>query len=195
MRTAIYARVSTDRGEQDPAVQVEALTAWLRARGDEPARTFTDCVSGTKRSRPELDRLLQEVDAGAFDAVAVVKLDRLARSTRDLIEIAGALEAAGVELLVKDQAIDTSTPSGKLLFHVLAAVAEFERDLIVERTRAGLAHARARGVAIGRPRRDLDRAAVRGALRDSRGNVSAAARRLGVPRSTLARAVARGSVR
>lgn len=184
MRVAIYARVSTDRGEQDPEVQISALTRWLEAQSHEVSEVYTDLVSGSKRSRPALDSLLSDVP-GKFDAVAVVKLDRLARSTKDLIEIAGQLEAEGVDLMVKDQQIDTSTPAGKLMFHVLGAIAEFERDLIIERTKAGLEHARNRGVRLGRPVREIDLARAR-RLVNELGTVAAAARAMGVPRKTLA---------
>jgi len=161
MRVAIYARVSKDRGEQNPAIQVEALLKWIRERGHEPARVFVDHVTGSLRERPELDALLAEVEAHAFDAVAVVKLDRLARSTRHLLDLAAHFEAHGVDLMVKDQPVDTTTPAGRLMFAVLGAVAEFERDLIRERTKAGLEHARNNGRVLGRPRstsRALDHA-------------------------------------
>jgi len=154
MKVAIYARVSTDRGEQDPAVQVEALRRWLEARGDEVTRVFTDAISGAVRERPELDNLLAMAAVGDreyFDAVAIVKLDRLARSTRHLLDLASYFEEHGVDLLVKDQQIDTSTPMGRFMFTILSAVAEFERDLIRERTVAGLEHARHNGKVLGRP--------------------------------------------
>lgn len=153
MRVAIYARVSTDRGEQNPEVQISALRKWLEATGHTVVDVYADRISGTKASRPELSRMLADASAdnGIIDAIAIVKLDRLARSTKHLIDLAGQLEDMSVDLIVKDQAIDTSTPAGKLMFHMLAAIAEFERDLIVERTKAGLAHARERGVKLGRP--------------------------------------------
>ena len=202
MRVAIYARVSTDRGEQNPEVQLYALRRWLEALGHEVAGEFVDRMSGTKRDRPELQQLLDRAaglwpvapfvppEALRFDAVAVVKLDRLARSTKDLIEIAELLERAEVDLLVKDQAIDTSTPAGKLMFHVLAAIAEFERDLIAERTRAGLDHARAQGVRLGRPPR-LARDRAERELEACGGNRTRAASALGVSRSVFGRALLR----
>src|SRR6266446_3859137 len=91
-----------------------------------------------------------------LDLVAVVKLDRIARSIHNLLTIAKELEALGVDLVVLDQAIDTTTPSGRLLFHVLAAIAEFERDLIRDRVIAGIRRARARGKRLGRPRLEVD---------------------------------------
>lgn len=193
MRVAIYARVSTDRGEQNPAVQIEALLKWLRERGDEPARVFTDSLSGSVRERPELDMLLRLVAQGAFDAVAIVKLDRMARSTRHLLDLAEFLKDHDVDLLVKDQQIDTSTPMGRFMFTVLAAVAEFERDLIRERTVAGLEHARNNGKVLGRPRVEKRRANALGrAVADVVNDgvpVRASAKRHHISRTTLQRYV------
>lgn len=194
MRAAIYARVSTDRGEQDPQVQVGALRPWLEANGHEVAAIYEDRVSGAKSERPGLGALERAIEAGEVDAVAVVKLDRLARSVNHLTAFSQFLSEHGADLIVKDQAIDTTTPAGKLLFHVLGAVAEFERDLIAERTRAGLAHAKANGTRtgrpIGRPRAEVD---VARAWREVArlGSKAAAARALGVPRRTLSDALAR----
>jgi DNA invertase Pin-like site-specific DNA recombinase len=130
-----YSRVSTT--EQHP----EAQAARLREEGC--TRIFTDRgVSGLKASRPEWDACRAFLRHG--DALVVVKLDRIGRSVGNLIEVVGELAGRGVDLIVLDQAIDTSTPAGRMLFHVLAAIAEFERDLIIERTRDGLAAARQR---------------------------------------------------
>ena len=113
-------------------------------------------MSGRKDARPALTELLAAVRRRDVDAVAVTKLDRFARSTRHLCELSDELKAVGADLIVLDQAIDTSTPSGKLLFDVLAAVAEFEGGLIRERTMAGLEAARRRGKKLGRPRAKRD---------------------------------------
>lgn len=185
MQVAVYARVSTDRGEQDPTVQVDALRAYLAAHGHEVAEIYVDEISGTRASRPALDKLLGDVER--FDAVAVVKLDRLARSLAHLISLVQGLEAKGVDLIVKDQAIDTSTPAGRLMFHVVGAFAQFERDLISERTRDGIGAKDGfsrRGRRLGRPRVHLDLVRAR-ALCEELGSVKAAAEALGVPRSTL----------
>jgi DNA invertase Pin-like site-specific DNA recombinase len=194
MRVAIYARVS--REDQRLEVQTEALESWLRATGHEPVVRYVDKVSGATRSRHELDSMMEAVvrdrsqRPGEFEAIAIVKLDRLARSTQHLLELASTLEASGVDLMVKDQAIDTSTPAGKLMFHILGAVAEFERDLISERTKAGLEAARKRGAKIGRPRRELDLEAA-GKMLDIGETVSEIARKFGVPRTTLGEALRR----
>jgi DNA invertase Pin-like site-specific DNA recombinase len=137
-----YARVSTD--EQSTDLQIDALK-----------RAGCDCilvdrgVSGAQESRPSLDKALALLQSG--DTLATWKLDRLGRSLSHLIRIISSLERSGVAFRSLSEAIDTSTASGRLLFHVMGALAEFERSLASERTRAGLAAARARGALIGRP--------------------------------------------
>ena len=149
MRVAIYARVSTSEQTVDP--QLDALRAYASARQLEIVGEYIDeGVSGAKDRRPALDELMTKAKRRCFDALAVVKLDRLARSVRHLTQMAAELEALCIDLIVVDQGIDTSTPSGRLLFNVLGSIAEFERDLIRERTRAGLRAARKRGKRLGR---------------------------------------------
>lgn len=136
-----YSRVSTD--DQHPEAQADRLKA------DGCERVFTDKgVSGRKASRPEWDRCLEHLREG--DALVVVRLDRMGRSVRNLIDVVTGLEARGVNLRVIDQGIDTSTSAGRFFFHVMAALAEMEADMIRERTRDGLAAARARGRTGGR---------------------------------------------
>ncbi|HEY5185528.1 MAG TPA: recombinase family protein [Actinomycetes bacterium] len=136
-----YARVSTT--EQDEALQRDALAA------AGVSKMFVDRISGSLQHRPALDELLGQLRAG--DTVVVWRLDRLGRSLRHLVELVGELEQQGVGLRSLTEQIDTTTPNGKLIFHFFAALAEFERDLIRERTQAGLAAARARGRRGGRP--------------------------------------------
>lgn len=136
-----YARVSTL--EQDPALQHDALNK----AGCE--KIFTDCITGSTDSRPEFDKLVEQLRVG--DTLVVWKLDRLGRSIKHLIELTGHFEQLGVGFVSLSEAIDTTTPAGRLLFHMMAALAEFERDLIKERTNAGLAAARKRGRTGGRP--------------------------------------------
>jgi len=154
-----YARVST--ADQHPEAQRDRL---LQA-GCDPDLIFTDHgASGASASRPAWDRCRGALRTG--DALVVVKLDRVGRSVRNLIEVAAELEAKGVDLVVLDQGIDTSTAAGKLMFHLLAAIAEFERDLIRERTRDGLAATKARGRNGGRKARlDSDQRALAAKLR------------------------------
>lgn len=136
-----YARVSTDDQKLD--AQIDALAA----TGAE--RIYAERISGSKRQRPELDRLLDQLREG--DVVVVTKYDRLARSLRDLLEIVESIgqRGAGFRSLAED--IDTTTPAGRLIFHVFASIAQFERERISERTREGLEAAKKRGRVGGRP--------------------------------------------
>lgn len=136
-----YARVSTD--DQNLDAQTDALTA----AGAE--RIFSDKISGAKRDRPELGALLDQLRPG--DVVVVAKYDRLARSLRDLLDLVEAIKdhGAGFRSLAED--IDTTTPAGRLVFHVFASIAQFERERIAERTKEGLQAAKARGRVGGRP--------------------------------------------
>ncbi len=146
---ALYSRVSGRGQSVDP--QLHLLHEYAERRGG-PAVDYTDhAQSGAKARRPALDRLLAAVRRREVEALVCVKLDRLARSVRHLTELAAELEVSGTALVVLDQSIDTATPAGRFLFNTLGAVAELERDLIRERTLAGLAVARRRGKRFGRP--------------------------------------------
>ncbi|KFI41916.1 recombinase family protein [Bifidobacterium biavatii] len=137
-----YARVST--GEQDPALQEDAL----RAAGCE--RIYTDVgYSGAKAHRPQFDRMLDSLREG--DIVVAWKLDRIFRSVKGLVDLMNTFQEKGVQFRSLTEGIDTTTPTGMLVFHIFASIAEFERDLIRERTNAGLKAARARGHHGGRP--------------------------------------------
>ncbi len=195
MRVALYARVSTSDQRVDP--QLDALRSYAAARGLETVDEFVDHgISGSKDRRPALDEMLAKAKRRSFDAVAVVRLDRLARSTRHLTQLAAELEALGVDLIVTDQGIDTSTPAGRLLFNVLAAIGEFEVDLIRERVLAGIQAARRRGTRFGRPRAldDQDRARAR-RLRARGRSILSIAGTLGTSKSVIARALSRKSPR
>ena len=135
-----YGRVSTT--DQDAQAQV------LRLEAAGCTRTFTETISSRIKDRPQLAACLDYLRPG--DALVAVRLDRLARSTRELLVLAQGLEQRGIDLVVLDQQIDTRTPAGRLLFTMLAAIGEFERDLIRERTMDGLARARAEGKTGGR---------------------------------------------
>ena len=136
-----YARVSTD--EQNLDAQTDALTA----AGAE--RIFADKISGTIRSRPELTKIIDQAREG--DVIVVTKYDRLARSLSDLLHIVDAIKARGAGFRSLAEDIDTTTPAGRLIFHVFASIAQFERERISERTREGLDAARRRGRVGGRP--------------------------------------------
>jgi putative DNA-invertase from lambdoid prophage Rac len=183
---AIYVRVSTPDQRLDP--QLDPLRAHAQARGWQ-VREFADHgVSGAKASRPALDDLMRAVRRREVDVVVVAKLDRLARSVRHLVELAGDFEALGVGLVVLDQAIDTTTPAGRFLFHSLAAVAELERDLIRERVVAGMRAAKRRGAPIGRPKALEEGRVVRVRERRAEGaSLSVLAREFGIGRATVVR--------
>lgn len=174
-----YARVSTP--DQEPALQLDALTAG----GCE--RTFVEVASAAADSRPELARVLEQLRAG--DTLVVWRLDRLGRSVRNLIELVAELERRHAGFHSLQEGIDTTTTGGRLVFHVFAALAEFERDLIRERTLAGLAAARARGRRGGRPTvMTPEKLAVPRSMHDSRQHtVDAIAKTIGVSRTSVYR--------
>ncbi len=176
-----YARVSTR--DQHPEAQIDALTA------AGCVRVFVDHASGKLARRPEMDKALDFLRAG--DTLVITKLDRLGRSVHNLVELAAVLAERGIDLRVLDQGIDTSTPGGKLTFHILGAIAEFERDLISERTLDGLEAARARGRKGGRPSKlTAAKLATARKLYDAKEHtVQEIADIVGVGRSTLYRAL------
>ena len=174
-----YARVSTR--DQKPHLQLDAL----RDAGCE--RVFEETASGAKRDRAALKAALEFMRSG--DSLVVWKLDRLARSTRQLLETVEELEQRGIGLKILTQNIDTASAGGRLIFTVFSAIAEFEREIIRERTRAGLDAARSRGRKGGRPRAlsDKDLKPARALLADPEITVEDVAKRLGVGASTLYR--------
>jgi DNA invertase Pin-like site-specific DNA recombinase len=157
MRVAIYARVSTANNGQDPAMQTRELKEYIGRRGWQLAGEYVDVgISGTKEKRPELDRLMADAYRRRFDAVIVWKFDRFARSVSHLLRALETFQALGIHFVSLSESLDTSTPAGKMVFTVLGAVAELERSLIVERVKAGLRNAKAKGKRLGRPKKILD---------------------------------------
>jgi DNA invertase Pin-like site-specific DNA recombinase len=187
MASVGYARVST--ADQRPEAQVDALIA---AGCD---KVFTEHASGTLAKRPRLQETLRYLRDG--DTLVVTKLDRLGRSVRNLKQVADELEARKVGLRALSQGIDTTTSGGRLFFHMLAAIAEFEHDLIVERTRDGLAAARARGRRGGaRPKMTPTRVQQARAMYDAGGHtVQEIADTFGVTRPTIYRHLRDGDVK
>ena len=150
MNIAVYARVSTMNG-QDPEMQLRELRGYCQRRGWTVVAEYVDAgISGAKEKRPELDRLLADAHRRHFDAVVVWRFDRFARSVSHLLRALEEFRALGIEFISLSEQVDTSTPTGKMVFTVLGAVAELERSLIVERLRAGLRNARAKGKKLGR---------------------------------------------
>jgi DNA invertase Pin-like site-specific DNA recombinase len=153
-RAAIYARVSTTNNGQDPLVQTREMKEYCPHRGWKIVDEYVDVgISGTKEKRPELDRLMADAHRRRFDAVVVWRFDRFARSVSHLLRALETFQTLGIEFVSLSEQLDTSTPTGKMVFTVLGAVAELERSLIVERVRAGMRNARAKGKRIGRPPR------------------------------------------
>lgn len=141
MQVALYARVSKAHTHQDPEAQLQPLRAMCQSRGWEISREYVDCGwSGAKESRPALDELMGDAQRGLrdFEAIAVWKFDRFARSTRHLLRALETFQGLDIAFISLTESVDTSTPYGKLVFTILGAVAELERSLIAERIRNGM---------------------------------------------------------
>lgn len=186
MKIAIYCRVSTT--EQNAAMQVDELRAYCQRRQWDVAEEFTDAgISGSKESRPALNRLLSEAKRRKFDAVLVYRYDRFARSLRQLVNALSEFDALGIHFISLHEGVDTSTPNGRLVFGIFASIAEFERELIRGRVRSGLAAARARGKRLGRPQVVLDASRI-AALREAGRSWPQIAKQLGCGVGTAYRA-------
>lgn len=184
-RVGLYARVSTKN--QNPELQLTELRRVAAQRGWVIVNTYMDHgVSGAKAARPALDQLMADARGGKLDVVAVWRFDRFARSTRHLLQALEEFRALNVDFVSMREAIDTSTPMGKVVFTMIAAVAELERDVIRERVQAGVDRARAQGKQLGRPRRELDLRAAH-ILLDRGHSQREVAGMLGIPRATLRR--------
>jgi DNA invertase Pin-like site-specific DNA recombinase len=191
-RIALYARVSTSNGHQDPEMQLRELREYAEHRGLSIVGEYIDRITGSKDSRPSLNRLMADAGQRKFDAVLVWKLDRFGRSLRHLVNALAELEALGLTFISLRDNLDLSTPSGRLMFQIIGAMAEFERSLIQERVKAGLRNARAKGRRLGRPRADVDESKVE-ALRASGASWRAVAEKLGVGVGTAHRIAKRRS--
>src|SRR5215469_6136944 len=155
-RVALYARVSTNNHGQDPGLQLTELREYAHRRNWVITCEYVDTVSGSKDSRPQLNRLMADAHQRTFDAIVVWKIDRFGRSLKHLVTALADLNAYGIAFISLRDNLDLSTPSGRLMFHVVAAMAEFERALIQERVRAGIRNARTKGKRLGRPRVFVD---------------------------------------
>jgi DNA invertase Pin-like site-specific DNA recombinase len=188
-RAAIYARVSTDG--QTTENQTAALKEVATRRGWDIVEVYIDHgISGAKGrdKRPAFDRMLKEASRRKFDVVMAWAIDRMGRSLRHLIDTIEHLDATGVDLYMDQQQIDTTTPAGKLLFHISGAFAEFERNMIRQRINAGLARARAQGKHLGRPKIDAKtETAIRDALANGKQGMLKIAAAFGVGSGTVQR--------
>jgi DNA invertase Pin-like site-specific DNA recombinase len=183
-RAAIYTRIST--GEQNADLQSRELPEFCDRRGWQVGDVYSDVMTGAKDKRPALDRLMADARRGKFQVVAVWRFDRFARSTSHLLRALEEFAALGIDFVSVTEAIDTSTPAGRMVFTVLGAVAELERSIIRERVIAGQRAAMKRGVKFGRPTVTVDAAQVR-RLRDDGLSWRAIAAQTGITKDTLRR--------
>jgi DNA invertase Pin-like site-specific DNA recombinase len=170
-------------------MQTRELEQFAQFRGWAVVGSYLDVgVSGTKDSRPELNRLMADAHRRRFDVVCCWRFDRFARSVSHLLRALETFKALGIDFVSFSEQMDTSTPAGKMVFTVLGAVAELERSLIVERVKAGLRNARAKGKRIGRPKVIVDGLQIL-ALRDAGHSWSAICRQTGLTKGTAQRSV------
>jgi DNA invertase Pin-like site-specific DNA recombinase len=177
------------RSDQCPNLQADETGRLIAGRGWQLVDSFLDHgVSGAKDRRPELDRVMAAAKRGEFDVLVVWKSDRLFRSLKHMVIALDELAALGIDFVSVTESFDTTTPQGRLLLHLVSSCAEFERSLLIERTRAGIEAARRRGAQIGRPRVhiDVERAV---ALRAQGRSIRQVARTLGCGAATLHRAL------
>jgi DNA invertase Pin-like site-specific DNA recombinase len=185
-RAALYTRVST--GDQHPETQLLDLRRLAEQRGFEIVREYTDKISGVKAKRPGLDQMLDAAHRREFDVVMVWAADRLARSVRHFLEVLDTLNHLGIEFVSFRENLDTGGPLGRAVVVIVSAVAELERNLIIERVRAGLRRARLEGRQLGRKPIEIDRASL---LRDrARGlSLTQLAKAYRISRTSVARAL------
>ena len=165
-RVALYARVSTVHGGQTPDMQLWEMREYCEHRNWTITGEYVDRMSGLRCSRPSLNLLMQDAAQRKLDCILVWKLDRFGRSLRHLVNSLAELQALGIRFVSLKDSLDLSTPAGVLMCHVLCCMSEFEASLARERVISGLAHARARGKKLGRPRKSVDVARI-SALRAS----------------------------
>lgn len=179
-RAVLYSRVSTLHHGQDPEVQSREIREYCQRRGWPLVGEYVDTgISGAKERRPQLDRLIADAHKRKFEVIVVWKFDRFARSVSHLLRALETFRALGIEFVSLSEQIDTSTPTGKMIFTVLGAVAELERSLIAERVRAGLRNAKAKGKRLGRPAKQVSPAQI-AALRAQGASWRAIGAQLGV---------------
>ena len=185
VRVARYARVS--RADQNSSLQLDETAQLIEHRGWKLVATYTDeGVSGSRDRRPELDQMMTAARKGKFDVLVVWRSDRLFRSLRHMVVALDELAARNVDFVSVTESFDTTTPQGRLLLHLVSAFAEFERNLLIERTKAGMAAAKRRGSPIGRPRVRVD--APRARLMRAQGlSLREIGRKLGVSASSVRR--------
>jgi DNA invertase Pin-like site-specific DNA recombinase len=189
-RAGLYIRVSTV--DQHPETQLLDLRQFAVQRGLEVVEIYTDHgICGTKARRPALDKMMEDARRHKFDVVVVWACDRLARSTKHLLQVLDELNGYGIQFLSQREAIDTEGPLGRAIIVIVSAIAELERSLIVERVRAGMRRAKLEGRQIGRARLDVDREQI---IHDRLGmSLTAVAKKHGISRASVCRIVQKSS--
>jgi DNA invertase Pin-like site-specific DNA recombinase len=186
-RVAVYARVSTNSG-QNPEMQLQEVRQYCTRREMTIVREYVDKgISGSKERRPALDQLLMDCQRRAVDCVVVYRYDRFARSLRQLVNALEEFRSLGIDFISLHEGVDTSTPNGRLVFGIFASIAEFERELIRDRVRSGLALAKSQGKRLGRPRVVVERLAI-ASLRKEGHSWAAICKQLGISKGTAQRA-------
>ena len=189
-RVALYARVSTLNHGQDPEVQLRELRAYCERRGFEIVDEYVDTgISGSRERRPALDKLITACRKRLVDGVVVYRYDRFARSLRQLVNALEEFRSLGIDFISIHEGVDTSTPNGRLIFGIFASIAEFERELIRDRVRSGLAAAKAKGKRIGRPKVAVDAFRIASLRRQGR-SWAEITRATGVSKGTAQRSLA-----
>jgi DNA invertase Pin-like site-specific DNA recombinase len=191
MRAAIYCRVSTKSHGQTTDTQAIALWEYAERRGFQVVDEYRDeGISGAKDRRPELDRMMADARKRRFDAVLVARFDRFARSTKHLVLALEEFSSLGIDFISLNESIDTSTPMGRMVFTVIAAVAELERSIIQERVQAGVDRARRQGKRFGRPAVIVDRHRL-AEMKAAGRSIKAIAKECGIARATVRSILAR----
>ncbi len=180
-RVALYARVSSE--QQDTELQIRELTEFAASKGWEVYRVYEEKITGTTANRPQLKQMLVDMQTGKFSLVLVWKLDRFARSLKDLLSLLETLQDCRVDFISMKDHIDLTTPAGRLMAHLIGAFAEFEASLIRERVRAGLANAKKKGRKLGR-RKERDDEAIR-QLRSVGLSIRQIATKLGIAKGSV----------
>jgi DNA invertase Pin-like site-specific DNA recombinase len=189
IRAALYARISTLNHGQDPEVQLGEVREFCKRRGFTVAHEYVDKgISGSRERRPALDKLLADCRKRLVDAVVVYRYDRFARSLRQLVNALEEFRSLGIDFISIHEGVDTSTPNGRLVFGIFASIAEFERDLIRDRVRSGMAAAKAKGKRIGRPKVAVDTLRI-ASLRREGHSWAEVTRTTGVSKGTAQRAM------
>ena len=190
IRAALYARISTLNHGQDPEVQLRELREFCHQRGFTLAQEYVDRgICGSREQRPALDKLIADCRKRIVDAVVVYRYDRFARSLRQLVNALDEFRSLGIDFISIHEGVDTSTPNGRLVFGIFASIAEFERELIRDRVRSGLAAAKAKGKRVGRPRVAVDVRRI-ASLRCQGRSWAEVSRETGISKGTAQRAIA-----